>query len=201
MYQNIFWDPFGKKVHLWDDKIGYRKLPYKKYAYVKDSYGQYVSLYGDKLKKIYRWDDDHPGLFESDVNPEIRTLVDLYSDSDEVSVGHKRFYFDIEVEVTDGFPSIEKAENKITSIAFYDQIMDEYYCYVLDERNRITNSTNGNETIEVFNSEYDLLNRFFVKYIEIKPTILSGWNIDNFDIPYLFNRTVNTIGKNIAELL
>ncbi len=201
MYQNIFWDPFGKKVHLWDDKIGYRKLPYKKYAYVKDSYGQYVSLYGDKLKKIYRWDDEHPGLFESDVNPEIRTLVDLYSDSDEVSDGHKRFYFDIEVEVTDGFPSIEKAENKITSIAFYDQIMDEYYCYVLDERNRITNSTNGNETIEVFNSEYDLLNRFFVKYIEIKPTILSGWNIDNFDIPYLFNRTVNTIGKNIAELL
>ena len=201
MYQNIFWDPFGKKVHLWDDKIGYRKFPYKKYAYVKDSYGQYVSLYGDKLKKIYRWDDEHPGLFESDVNPEIRTLVDMYSDSDEVSEGHKRLYFDIEVEVTDGFPSVEKAENKITSIAIYDQIMDEYYCFVLDERNRITNSTNGNETIEVFNSEYDLLNRFFVKYIEIKPTILSGWNIDNFDIPYLFNRTVNTIGKNIAELL
>jgi len=201
MYQNIFWDPFGKKVHLWDDKVGYRKFPYKKYAYVKDSYGQFVSLYGDKLKKIYRWDAEHPGLFESDVNPEIRTLVDMYSDSDEVSEGHKRLYFDIEVEVTDGFPSIEKAENKITSIAFYDQIMDEYYCFVLDERNRITNSTNGNETIEVFNSEYDLLNRFFVKYIEIKPTILSGWNIDNFDIPYLFNRTVNTIGKNIAELL
>ena len=201
MYQNIFWDPFGKKVHLWDDKIGYRKFPYKKYAYVKDSYGQYVSLYGDKLKKIYRWDDEHPGLFESDVNPEIRTLVDMYSDSDEVSEGHKRLYFDIEVEVTDGFPSVEKAENKITSIAIYDQIMDEYYCFVLDERNRITNSTNGNETIEVFNSEYDLLNRFFVKYIEIRPTILSGWNIDNFDIPYLFNRTVNTIGKNIAELL
>ena len=201
MYQNIFWDPFRKKIHLWDDKVGYKLIPYKKYAYVKDSYGQFVSLYGDKLKKIYRWDDEHPGLYESDVNPEIRTLVDTYSDSDEVSDGHRRLYFDIEVEVTDGFPSVEKAENKITSIAFYDQTINEYYCYVLDKKNRITNSVKGNETIEVFDSEYDLLNRFFVKYIEIRPTILSGWNIDNFDIPYLFNRTVNTIGKNIAELL
>ena len=37
----------------------------------------------------------------------IRTLVDLYYDSDEISLGHTRLYFDIEVEVTDGFPKIQ----------------------------------------------------------------------------------------------
>ena len=115
MYQNIFWDPFRRKVHLWDDKLGYRKFPYKKYAYVKDSYGQYVSLYGDKLKKIYRWDEEHPGLFESDVNPEIRTLVDKYSDSDEVSVGHKRLYFDM-------FNLINRQSNSKTKSSFLIEV-------------------------------------------------------------------------------
>ena len=52
MYQNIFYDNFKNKIHIWDDEKGYLVLPYKKYAYVKDNYGTYVSLYGDKLKKI-----------------------------------------------------------------------------------------------------------------------------------------------------
>ena len=64
MYQNIFFDNITKKIHLWDDMSGYRVIQYKKYAYVKDSYGQSVSLYGDKVKKIFRWDDDQKNLFE-----------------------------------------------------------------------------------------------------------------------------------------
>ena len=201
MYQNIFFDNITKKIHLWDDTSGYRVIQYKKYAYVKDSYGQSVYLYGDKVKKIFRWDDDQRGLFESDVNAEIRTLVDTYTDSDEPSTGHKRLYFDIEVEVTDGFPSVEKAENKITSIAFYDALMDEYYCYVLDEKNRVKDSKVDNETIVSFDSEYDLLNKFFIKYMEIQPTILSGWNIENFDIPYLYNRACVVVGQDVANAL
>ena len=66
------------------------------------------------------------------MNPEIRTLVDKYTDSDEVSVGHRTMIFDIEVEVTQGFPNVQRANNKIISIAFNDQITDEYFCYVLD---------------------------------------------------------------------
>ena len=40
-------------------------------------------------------------------------------------------FFDIEVEVTQGFPDVNKAENTITSIAFYDDLTRQYYCYVL----------------------------------------------------------------------
>ena len=89
MYQNIYYDSSKRKVHIWDDKNGHVMVPFKKYAYVKDSYGTHVSLYGDKLKKIYRWDKDVEGLFESDINPETRTLIDMYTESDEPSVGHK----------------------------------------------------------------------------------------------------------------
>ena len=137
MYQNIYYDRRINKMHVWDDKFGHQTFRYKKYAYVKNRAGTYISLYGDKLKRINKWDKDQPELFESDVNPEIRVLVDNYTDSDDVSIGHCTMIFDIEVEVTDGFPDVNKAENKITSIAFNDPLTDEYFCYVLDQSNKL----------------------------------------------------------------
>ena len=47
------------------------------------------------------------------------------------------------------------------------------------------------DVVESFQSEEELLQRFYQKYLEINPTILSGWNIDGFDIPYLYNRTTS----------
>ena len=98
-------------MHLWDDKKGYLQIPYKKYAYVKDRNGQHVSLYGDRLKRVTNWDKEDPTLHESDVPPMTRFLVDQYTDSDESSIGHKVMFFDIEVEVTEGFPDVQKAHN------------------------------------------------------------------------------------------
>ena len=112
MYQNIYYDRRINKMHIWDDKFGHQTFRYKKYAYVKNRVGNYVSLYGDKLKRVSDWDKDQPDLFESDVNPEIRVLVDNYTGSDEVSIGHKVMIFDIEVEVIDGFPNIKKLKIK-----------------------------------------------------------------------------------------
>ena len=190
-------------MHIWDDKFGHQTFRYKKYAYVKNRTGSYVSLYGDKLKRVNKWDKEQPGMFESDVNPEIRVLVDNYTDSDEVSEGHKTLIFDIEVEVTQGFPNIKKAENKITSIAFNDPVLNKYFCYVLDPSSKLETDvkrTNG-DIIVSFKDEYDLLNAFFKKYLEIQPTILTGWNVEFFDVSYLYNRACQILGQNIANLL
>ena len=201
MYQNIYYDNYKKKVHIWDDRKGHVVMPYKHYAYIKDRNGRDVSLYGDRLKKIYKWEKHQTGLYESDVNPEMRTLVDTYTDSDDLSEGHRIMFFDIEVEVTKGFPLPSKAENKITSIALYDSIMDKYYCYVLDESLSLDVDFGENITVEAFSSEPELLNRFFVKYREIQPTILSGWNSNKFDIPYLYNRASQILGQDVANCL
>ena len=200
MYQNIYYDRRVNKMHIWDDKFGHQTFRYKKYAYVKHKAGTFVSLYGDKLKKINKWDKDQPELFESDVNPEIRVLVDNYTDSDEVSFGHKVMIFDIEVEITDGFPNIKRAQNTITSIAFNDPLLDKYFCYVLDSTNKLKEN-NGDDIIVSFKDEYDLLNAFFKKYMEIQPTILTGWNVEFFDVPYLYNRASQVVGQNVANLL
>ena len=193
-------------MHVWDDKFGHQTFRYKKYAYTKSKAGTYVSLYGDRLKRITGWEKDQKDLFESDVNPEIRVLVDNYTDSDDVSKDHRTMIFDIEVEVTLGFPDVKKAENRITAIGFNDPRTDEYFCYVLDEHNKLKlgeskKLSNGDEITEAFIDEYDLLNAFFKKYMEIKPTILTGWNVEFFDVPYLYNRTCNVLGANVANLL
>ena len=55
--------------------------------------------------------------------------------------------------------------------------------------------------VEVFKSEEELLQQFFTKYSEIQPTILSGWNTDTFDIPYLYHRTSNILDERANNTL
>ena len=203
MYQNIFVkrNKTGVEVHLWDDEVGYQKFQHKSYAYVKSASGTYRSIYGDKLKKVNFWTGDdikNGNVFESDVPLETRVLVDKYVESDDSSKGHKEIFFDIECEVTDGFPEPLKAENKITSIALYDKVSDEYYVFILGDVSRYQKD---NVYVEPFQSEEELLQRFYQKYLEINPTILSGWNIDGFDIPYLYNRTTRVLGQQFANAL
>ena len=199
MYQNIYVKrtKTSSEVHLWDDVAGYQKFQYKPYAYLKSGSGTYRSIYGDKLKKVNFWtqDDLQSGkVFESDVPIETRVLVDRYYESDEPSKGHREMIIDIEVEVKDGFPDPKKADNKITAIAIYDKIMDKYSCFILG-------NVPNTDVVESFKSEEELLQRFYQKYLEISPTTITGWNVDGFDIPYLYNRTVRTLGHQIANCM
>ena len=117
MYQNIYYQRERNLVHIWDDKLGYRTFPYTRYAYEKAQRGQYTSLYGDKLDKIFKFTKDDPNLFESDVAETTRVLVDTYTDSDIPSEGHVTLTYDIECEMTSGLPNPEEATNELTSIA------------------------------------------------------------------------------------
>ena len=150
-------------MHIWDDKKGHLTFPYKRYAYTKNQYGTHVSLYGDKLKKVYSWDKEQSNLFESDISPELRTLVDLYTDSDDISIDHRIIIIDIEVEVTEGFPNISKAPNKITSIALYDSTTDKYFCYVLDEKLILDKDFGDDVYVNSCLDEYELLKEFYKK--------------------------------------
>jgi len=204
MYQDIFIErTMGRaKVHLWDDKRGYYSFPYKNYAYIKDPNGDLVSLYGDKVRKVARWEEDDlkaGKVFESDVPMETRILIDTYGESDEPSEGVSSLFFDIEVEVTDGFPEPLIAENKITAIALYDSITEQHTALVLDPENKVKSS--DEYIVEKFQSEEELLQRFYQKYLEINPNIITGWNSDKFDIPYLYNRTIRVLGQHIADTL
>lgn len=195
MYQNIFVDKKEWKVYLWDDTKGLLTFPYPRYAYRRKIGGSYKSLYGDELEKITNFDSQDPTLFESDVSPEMRVLIDRYEDSDDPSKGHRVVVIDIETSTEGGFPDITKGDKTITAIALYDQMGDRYYCYVLDPDGKIPCSTVGNVTTESFRCEENLLNSFLNRWDEIRPSIVTGWNINFFDMPYIFNRIRAVLGK------
>jgi DNA polymerase elongation subunit (family B) len=207
MYQNIYYERQKNLIHLWDDKSGYQTFPYRKYAYKKDPYGEYRSMYGDKLTKVGKWEkEDAEDLFESDVPETTRVLVDIY-DNDLPSVGHRTLTFDIEVEMISGLPNTREAKNEITAIAAHDGATKLYDVFVLDKERKVKNNAknfnkDGREvSLHIFDNEKNLLHAFLNYYEEINPTILTGWNIDFFDIPYLYNRLKNVCGEGNAKRL
>jgi DNA polymerase elongation subunit (family B) len=207
MYQNIYYERQKNLIHLWDDKSGYQTFPYRKYAYKRDTHGEYLSMYGDKLSKVGKWEkEDADDLFESDVPETTRVLVDIY-DNDLPSKGHRVLTFDIEVEMISGLPSTKDAKNEITAIAAHDGATKLYDVFVLDKERKVKNKAknfnkDGREVnVHIFDNERNLLQAFLNYYEEVNPTILTGWNIDFFDIPYLYNRLKNVCGEGHAKRL
>lgn len=204
MYQNIYIQRIQNKkiVHIWDDRLGYHKKPFNEYCYIKDPLGEYITIYGDSVRKIktfskYQW----PKLFEADIPADTRMLVDLYSDSDEVSDGHREVFFDIEVEHEEKYPDIETADMEITSITIYERTLDEYRVFVLDRKNEMDSYEEDGVIVEPYFHEKDLLEAFLDTWHEMNPSIVSGWNIDQFDIPYLYRRIRTVLGRSSANSL
>ena len=201
MYQAIYYDRKYNKVHLWDDVNGYASVKHLPYAYRPKAGGKYTSIYGQELERVEKYNPRDPRLLESDVPVETKFLIDVYKDSDDVSINHRMVILDIEVDSTHGYPNVAKPIQKITAIALYDAANDHYYCYVLDEDGVVENEKTDKRTVLAFLHEEDLLTAFMQRWKSIKPTIATGWNIDGFDFPYLHARLVHVLGEEEANML
>ena len=201
MYKNIYYQRERNLIHLWDSHLGYRTFPYTRYAYERAERGEARSIYGDKLTKIYKFKGDDPNLFESDVPETTRVLVDTYTDSDIPSDTIVTMTFDIEVEMESGLPDTEKAENELTAIGLQDNITNQYWVLIMDKKGKMVERKTDKAIILPFRDERDMCMKFLELYEGISPDILTGWNIDNFDIPYLFNRMKRILGESQAKRL
>jgi ssDNA-binding replication factor A large subunit len=92
MYQAIAYDKKNEIMHCWDDELGHQKFPFKPYGYLPDQAGSYKSLNGTRLKRVNSNLKNNPDSYESDLNEEVRTLIDLYYENDEPSKGHRDFF-------------------------------------------------------------------------------------------------------------
>ena len=201
MYQNIYYQREKNLIHLWDDHRGYSSFPYTRYAYERAERGEYKSIYGDTLTKIYKFKKDDVELFESDVPETTRALVDLYSESDEPSTGHVVLTYDIECEMTSGLPNPEEAKNELTSIALHDSATNQYWVLVMDKDGLMVEKTTDKAIVIPFKDERDMLMKYLELYEMINPSIVTGWNIDYFDTPMLYNRIKRLLGERQANRL
>jgi len=201
MYQNAYYQRERNLMHVWDDQRGYMSFPYTRYAYEPAERGEYTSIYGDKLTKIYKFKKDDPNLFESDVPETTRALVDLYSDSDEPSTGHVILTYDIECEMESGLPDPQEAKNELTSIALHDSATNQYWVLVMDKNGILEEKTTDKCIVIPFRDERDMLMKYLELYEMINPSIVTGWNIDYFDTPMLYNRIKRLLGEKQANRL
>ena len=200
MYQTIYYNRSTKEYHVRDDKKGWLTFPYRATCYVLDNNGEYETLSGQRVSptKQYNWKD--PAAFESDVDKYTRILVDAYYHSDDVPEYQNIVYLDIECEIAGALTqdSVRNPAGKLTSIALYDNSTKTYYCYVVDDTKSITASNENSRYVIPCFTEKELMYKFLDKWEELDPTIISGWNSEFFDIPYLYHRIAKVLGKNEA---
>jgi len=106
--------------------------------------------------------------------------------------------FDIEVDDRQGFP--EDGEEEIICIASHDSYRDEYVLWLYDadmgveapetlaDYDPIREGGAVDYDVRVFESEQRMLASFLDYLDDTDPDILSGWNFDDFDAPYLLDR-------------
>jgi len=106
----------------------------------------------------------------------------------------KIFIIDIETigdTENDGFPDIQQANQEIKLISVANRISEKIVVYG-------TRPYTGNDKsfeYKCFNSETELLKNFIRDWQDQKyPDIVTGWNTDIFDFPYLVNRVEKVLG-------
>jgi DNA polymerase elongation subunit (family B) len=109
---------------------------------------------------------------------------------------------DIEVASDDGFPHPEEAAREVISIALINNIDNTYYVWGLDDFDTESSYMRENRVIyKQFSTEAELLMDFidFWSNPVHTPDIVTGWNSEFFDIPYLLNRTLRIFGEDTAK--
>lgn len=116
---------------------------------------------------------------------------DLEYDSSKINI----IWIDIEVASDDGFPKPDVAEKPVTAIALRRRDMTVVIgCgdYTVKDKNTYY--------IKCKN-EHEILRKFIEVFKNMDADILTGWNTEFFDIPYLCNRIQRLIGENAHKAL
>jgi DNA polymerase elongation subunit (family B) len=104
---------------------------------------------------------------------------------------------DIETRFDNGFPSPDRADQEIISITLKCFGDNKFVSWGI----KPYKVKNENDEYVLCEDEKDLLIKFVNYWSRLKPDIVTGWNIQGFDIPYLINRVTNVLGEKVAAKL
>ena len=106
---------------------------------------------------------------------------------------------DIEVASENGFPDVESAAEEVLLITLQDYATKE----IITWGKGPFKLKQGNHYYKQFNNEYDLLYDFINWWMteENTPEVVTGWNIQLYDIPYLARRLDRVLGEKLMKRL
>ena len=168
--------------------------------YYPDAKGNYTSIYGEKLAKFQTTSNNefqkekrrYKRLYESDCDVVFRCLADHYKDAEFPTPNIA--FFDIEVDFSKkrGFSEPADPFNPIIAVAVHAVWLNQTVCLVLKpsgmeeaEAKRIINEF---DNVLLMENEIELIETFLILIADAD--IVSGWNSEGYDIPYIVNRMI-----------
>jgi len=149
-----------------------------------------------EFKKWTRENEDYIDIY-GNIRPEYMFLSSVYREEIPLQWDDMRIdNFDIEVVREDGFPDAQIADWPVTAITIQDVIKKTYTTFGF--KNYVNHDQKRINYIHC-DDEKDLLKKYIAYCVERRPDILTGWNIVNFDIPYMVNRIKKVLGKSWAN--
>jgi DNA polymerase elongation subunit (family B) len=209
-YVDALYDRNQDRIHIVERVRGqrvYREYPASYIFYYDDPRGKFRTVYGTPVSRFSSRSNkefqkelrinSNKCVWESDINPVFRCLEENYLGSESPKL--QTAFFDIEVDFDPikGFSRPEDPFNAITAISVYLDWMDKLVTLVVPPKSYSWETAqeicNKYENCFLFEREEDMLNTFLDLIDDAD--ILSGWNSEGFDIPYMVMRITRVLNK------
>ena len=118
---------------------------------------------------------------------------ELKFDSSKIRI----FNIDIETAAENGFPDIESADQEILAISIKDSFSGRITVFgarPYDNKDPMVDYMH-------FRSEESMMNAFLDYWQANYPDVITGWNVQLFDMPYICNRIERILGDKFVKLL
>ncbi len=176
------------------------------------------SLESNKINpyQIYNLDMDYPQYFSVDHY--------LKNPSDSINKNQKiqKLFIDIEVysENTFSFDELEKGKHPISAITIFSDYEKIFHSYFLLIKKNIDNWKDNDPRdylkskliengyidedfdvcVKTYTSDLQLIKEAWTKIHELDPIVISGYNSDNFDYPYIYYRLKNLYNNDVKSV-
>ncbi len=194
-----------------DKKRIYREVPYEPYIFVpgvtsdpttfKDLTGrpvrkityESISECNEKFFRRHCFDEGFEwlGTTRFAYNFIYDNFPDLKPDPSKL----REAVIDIEVDTTEKYPDIENADCAITAITL--MFKDLTLVWGLGE----FVSDDPKIKYKQCKNEREMLAHFLDVWERFRPDVISGWNIEGFDVPYIVNRIIHVLNEKEAQRL
>jgi len=209
-YVDALYDRGSDRIHIVERVRGeriYKEYPANYIFYYDDPRGKFRTVYGTPVSRFSSRSNkefqkelrinSNKRVWESDINPVFRCLEENYLGAESPKL--QTAFFDIEVDFdpVKGYSRPEDPFNAITSISVYMDWMDKLVTLVIPPKSyswaTAQEICDKYDNCFLFEREEDMLNTFLD--IIDDADILSGWNSEGFDIPYMVMRTTKVLSK------
>jgi DNA polymerase elongation subunit (family B) len=191
----------------------FKEFPVNYTAYYEDHNGRHDTIFGTRATQIVQRSKKkfnrelklhgRKRIYEADMNWVFRTLEDNYLDAEVPKLNV--CFFDIEVDFNPdkGFAPVTDPFSPITAITVYLQWIDSLITLAkvpptltMEDATKMVAEF---DNTWLYNSEEEML-KTFLDIID-DADIISGWNSEGYDIPYVVNRTTLILSKSHTRKL